>query len=113
MPHHHEWPNIYIWLCKGKNALFTNIHIVMTGCTGKLLQGEMCQSSINKTTRPIMKIVYVVAMAFNLPASYVYIYIAIGVSQKSTGTCRTNFMLLLQAFLDKIPSASLVIRRKL
>ena len=39
----------------------------------KLLQGEMCRSSIDKMTRPIMKNVSVVAVAFNLPVSCVYI----------------------------------------
>ena len=46
---------------------------VETGCTSKLLQGEMCQLSINKMTRSIMKNVSVVAMAFNILVSCVYI----------------------------------------
>ena len=41
MPFQHEQPNIYIWLCRGKDALFTYILFVETGCTSKLLQGEM------------------------------------------------------------------------
>ena len=45
---------------------------VETRCTSKLLQGEMCRSSIDKMTRPIMKNMSVVAMAFNLPVSCVY-----------------------------------------
>ena len=64
VPFQHEWPNIYIRLCRGKDALFTHILFVETGCTSKLLQGEMCQSSIDKMTRPIMKNVSVVAVAF-------------------------------------------------
>ena len=73
VPFQHERPNIYIWLCRGKDALFTHILFVETGCTSKPLQGEMCQSSIDKMTRPIMKNVSVVAVAFNLPVSCVYI----------------------------------------
>ena len=73
VPFQHERPNIYIWLCRGKDALFTHIRFVETGCTSKLLQGEMCRSSIDKMTRPIMKNVSVVAVAFKLPVSCVYI----------------------------------------
>ena len=53
---------------RGKNPLFTHAIVVKTGCTGKLLQGEICRSSIDKT-----KNMSVIAMAFDLPASYVYI----------------------------------------
>ena len=73
MPFQREQPNIYIWLCRGKDALFTHILFVETDYTSKLLQGEMCQSSIDKMTRPIMKNMSVVAVAFNLPVSCVYI----------------------------------------
>ena len=73
VPYQHEWPNIYIWLCRGKDALFTYILFVETGYTSKLLQGEMCRSSIDKMTRPIMKNMSVVALAFNVPVSCVYI----------------------------------------
>ena len=73
MPFQHEWPNIYIWLCRGKDALFTHILFVETECTSKPLQGEMCRSLINKVTRLIMKNMSVVAVAFNLPVSCVYI----------------------------------------
>ena len=47
----------------------------------QLLQGEMCQSLI-KMTRPIMKNIPGVALAFNIPVSciYIYIYIAVGMS---------------------------------
>ena len=48
VPFQHERPNIYIWLCRGKDALFTHILFVETGCTSKPLQGEMCRSSIDK-----------------------------------------------------------------
>ena len=68
VPYWHEWPDIYIWLCRGKNALFTHTNFVETRCTGELLQGE-----IDNTTRPIMKNVPVVAVAFNVPVSCVYI----------------------------------------
>ena len=71
VPPQHEWPNIYTWLCRGKNARFTHTNIVKTRYTGKLLQGEMCQLSIDKTTRLIMKNVSVAAMAFDLPVSCV------------------------------------------
>ena len=70
----HKQPNIYIWLCREKDALFTHILFVETRYTSKLLQGEMCRSLIDKMTRPIMKNVSVVAVAFNLPVSCVYIY---------------------------------------
>ena len=73
VPYQHEWPNIYIWLCRGKDALFTHTNFVETRCTGELLQGEICRSLIDNTTRPIMKNVPVVAMAFNVPVSRVYI----------------------------------------
>ena len=79
MPYRHEWPNIYIWL-RGKNALFTYAIVVKTGCTVNMLQGEMCRSSIDNTTRPIMKNVPVV-MAFNMPGSC-----AVAMSNKSTST---------------------------
>ena len=46
---------------------------VETGCTSKLLQGETCQSLIDKMTRPITKNMPVVAVAFNVPVSCVYI----------------------------------------
>ena len=59
-------PNNYIWLCRGKNALFT--HIIV----GKLLQGEMCQSLINNMTQAIMKNV---AMAFDISVSCLYSHI--------------------------------------
>ena len=74
VPFQHERPNIYIWLCREKDALFTHILFVETGCTSKLLQDEMCQSSIDKMTQPITKNVSVVAMAFNIPVSCIYIY---------------------------------------
>ena len=73
VPYQHEWPNIYIWLCRGKGALFTHIHFEETGCASKLLQGEMCRSSIDKMTRPITKNMPVVAVAFNVPVSCVYV----------------------------------------
>ena len=73
VPYQHEWPNIYIWLCRGKDALFTYILFVETGYTSKLLQGEMCQSPIDKMTRLITKNRPVVAVAFNVPVSCVYI----------------------------------------
>ena len=80
MPYQHEWPNIYIiWLCRGKDALFTHILFVETGCTSKLLQGEMCQLSIDKMTRPITKNMPVVAVAFNV-THLLCIYIAVGMS---------------------------------
>ena len=56
----------------GNDALFTRILFVETRCTSKLLQGEMCQSLIDKMTRPIMKNMSVVAVAFNIPVSCVY-----------------------------------------
>ena len=56
-----------LWLCAGKNA-----HTILVE-TSKLLQGEICQSSIDNMTRPIMKNVSVVAVAFNIPVSCVYI----------------------------------------
>ena len=49
VPFQHELPNIYIWLCRGKDALFTHILFVETGCTSKLLRGEMCRSLIDST----------------------------------------------------------------
>ena len=52
-------------LCRGKNALFTHILLV---ATSKLLQGETYPSLIDKT-RPIMKNVPVVALAFNMHVS--------------------------------------------
>ena len=73
VPYQHKWPNIYIWLCRGKDALFTHIPFMETGCTSKLLQGEMCRSLIDKMTRPITKNMPVVAVAFNVPVSCVYI----------------------------------------
>ena len=51
----------HIWLCRGKNALFTHTIFVATQCTGKQLQGVMCRLSINNMTRAIMP---VVAIAF-------------------------------------------------
>ena len=69
MPFQPEQPNICIWLCRGKGALFTHILFVETGCTSKLLQGEMCRLLIDKMTRLIMKNVSVVAVAFNIPVS--------------------------------------------
>ena len=53
--------------------LYSLILFVETGCTSKLLQGEMCRSLIDKMTRPIMKNVSVEAVAFNLPVSCAYI----------------------------------------
>ena len=73
MPYQHKWPNIYIWLCRGKDALFTHILFVETGCTSKLLQGEMRRSLIDKMTQLITKNMPVVAVAFNIPGSCVYI----------------------------------------
>ena len=64
---HRECYCTLIWLCRGKNA---HTIVMKTGCTGKLLQGEMCQSSIDKMTRPIMS---VFTMAFVIPVSCVYI----------------------------------------
>ena len=63
-----------IWLHRGKDALFTYILFVETRCTSKLLQGEMCRSLIDKVTQPITKNMPVVAVAFNVPVSCVYIY---------------------------------------
>ena len=54
--------------------LFTHTIFVATRCTGKLLQGVMCQLLINYMTRPIVKNVPVVAIAFNIPVCCVYIY---------------------------------------
>ena len=73
VPFQHEQPNIYIWLYRGKDPLFTHILFVETRCTSKLLQSEMCRSLIDKMTRPIIKNVSVVAVAFNIPVSCVYI----------------------------------------
>ena len=72
VPYQHKWPNIYIWLCRGKSALFTHTIFVETGCTSKLLRGKLWQLLINSTTQPIMKNMPVVVMAFNIPGSYVY-----------------------------------------
>ena len=69
MPYQNEWPNVYIWLCRGRDV---HILFVETRCTSKLLQGEMCRLSIDKMTRPIMKNVSVVALAFNVPVSCIY-----------------------------------------
>ena len=41
MLYQHEWQGNYIWLCRGKNALFAHTILVETWCTSKLLQGEM------------------------------------------------------------------------
>ena len=60
-----------IWLCRGKHALFTHTNIVKTRCTGKLLQGEMCQSSIDKTTRTQL-IMKNVPWLSNIPVSCIY-----------------------------------------
>ena len=76
-------------------ALFTHVVIVTTRCTRKLLQGDMCRSSIDKMTRLIMKNMFVVAMGFN-------IYIAVGIPLKFIDTCRTNVILFLQAFFVNI-----------
>ena len=65
VPYQHEWPNIYMWLCRGKDE--------ETGCTSKLLQSEMCRSLIDKMTRPITKNMPVVTVAFNVPVSCVYV----------------------------------------
>ena len=56
--------------------------------TCKLLQGEMHQPSINNVIQLIMKSTTVMAMAFSIhvPGSCVYIYIAVAMSLKSTGT---------------------------
>ena len=75
VPFQYEWPNIYIWLCRGKDALSTHILLAETECTSKLLQSEMCQSLINKMIQPIMKNMSVVAVAVNIPVSCIYIYI--------------------------------------
>ena len=74
MPYQHEWQNNYIWLCRGKNALFTHTIFVVTRCTDKLLQGVMCRLSIDNMTRPIVKNMPVVAIAFNIPVCCIYIY---------------------------------------
>ena len=68
----HEWPNNYNWLFEENDALLTHILFVEAQRTGKVLQGEMYQSSINNTTRLIMKNIPVVAMAFDIPGSCVY-----------------------------------------
>ena len=73
MPYQHKWPNNYILLCRGKNALFTHTIFVATLCTGKLLQGVMFRLLIDNMTRLIMKNVSVVAIAFNIPVCCVYI----------------------------------------
>ena len=73
MPYQHEWPNNYIWLCRGKNALFTDTIFVVTRCTGKLLQGIMCRLLIDNMTQLIVKNMSVVATAFNIPVCCVYI----------------------------------------
>ena len=52
--------------------------MVKTRCIGKPLQGEMYLSiSIDKIARLIIKNASVVAMAFDIPVSCVYIYIYI------------------------------------
>ena len=68
MLYQYEQPGNYIWLCREKNVLFTHTIFMETRCTGKLLQGEICQSLIDSTTQPNMP---VVAMAFNVPVSCV------------------------------------------
>ena len=77
VPYQHKWSNIYIWLCRGKDALFTYILFVETGCISKLLQGRQ-DDSTNHENMPV------VAVAFNVPVScvciYIYIYIAVGMS---------------------------------
>ena len=73
LPYQDEWLNNYIWLCRGKDALLTHTIFVETGCTSKLLQSEMCRSSIDNTTQLIMKNASVVAIAFNIPVCCVYI----------------------------------------
>ena len=45
---------------------------VETGYTGKLLQGEMCRSSIDHTTQPIMNNMPIVVTAFDITGSCVY-----------------------------------------
>ena len=76
MPYQHKWLGKYIWLFRGKNALFTHAILVETQCTGKLLQGKICLLSIDNMTRPIMKNVPVVTMA--LMYLFLCIYIAVG-----------------------------------
>ena len=80
VPYQHKWPNVYIWLCRGKNA---HTNFVEIGYTSKLLQGEMCQSSM---TQPIMKNMPVVVMAFNIPGSCVLYIAVVPLSKKSTST---------------------------
>ena len=60
------YQSLTVWLCRGKNVLFAIC--VEIGCTGKLLQGEMCCNM----TRLIMKNMPVVAVALNIPSSSVY-----------------------------------------
>ena len=48
-------PNTYIWLLREKNVRFSHTIFVETQCTSKLLQGEMCRSSIDNMTWLIMK----------------------------------------------------------
>ena len=73
VPYQHKWPGNYIRLCKGKNVLFTILFLLRRA--SKLLQGEICQSSIDNMTQMIMKNMPVVAVALSL-----CIYIAVGMS---------------------------------
>ena len=56
--------------CVEERMLSIHSIVVKTGCTGKL----KCVVSMDKTTRPIMKNLSIVALAFAIPVSCVYIY---------------------------------------
>ena len=71
---------------------------VETGCTSKLLQGEMCQSSIDKMTRLIMKSMSWLSTYLSL----VYIYYSCRNVSGTSCSCRTSVTLILQAFLVKM-----------
>ena len=53
----------------GEERMFYSLILFVE--TSKLLQGKMCRSLIDKMTRPIMKNVSVVALAFTVSVSCV------------------------------------------
>ena len=79
VPYQHEWQNNYIWLCRGKNALFTHTILVVTRCTGKLLQGVTCQLSIDNMAQVIVKNMPVGGHSFQ-HTCLLCIYIAVGIA---------------------------------
>ena len=86
--------------------LYSLILFVETGCTSKLMQGEMCRSLIDTMTRPIMKNM---AMAFNIPVSCVYIYNCRNVHRYFPVHVEQRLHVFCKLFLSRRHTASLVI----